>query len=97
MCFIGYMLYAMFPAGHVDAVLQHINNAQVLCGAQSCQVQIIPVYHCKSTAQSLYSAVCCTFCACLQSPFPAAVAAFPDLLLFYANNNNLRYVASLTC
>ncbi|KAL0029738.1 hypothetical protein WJX79_006611 [Trebouxia sp. C0005] len=24
-----------------------------------------------------------------QSPFPAAVAAFPDLLLFYANNNNL--------
>ncbi|KAL0054583.1 hypothetical protein WJX82_011192 [Trebouxia sp. C0006] len=25
----------------------------------------------------------------IQSPFPAAVAAFPDLLLFYANNNNL--------
>lgn len=25
----------------------------------------------------------------IQSPFPAAVAAFPFLLLFYANNNNL--------
>lgn len=26
----------------------------------------------------------------MQSPFPAALAQFPDLILFYANNNSLR-------